>query len=126
MGGLSAQDLYRYPSDFCGGQRQRIGIARAISLNPTFLVCDEPVSALEVSIHAQLLNLLMEQQERLNLTYVNISHTLTDVKKMCVRLAVMYLGKIMEAGDADKIFARPLHPFTQALIAAALDIYFSE
>jgi oligopeptide/dipeptide ABC transporter ATP-binding protein len=126
MVGLSAQDLYRYPSDFSGGQRQRIGIARAISLNPTFLVCDEPVSALDVSIHAQILNLLLELQERLNLTYVFISHNLADVKKMCDRLAVMYLGKLMEAGDADKIFARPLHPYTQALIAAVLDIDFSE
>ena len=124
--GLSSQDLYRYPSDFSGGQRQRLGIARAISLNPSFLVCDEPVSALDVSIHAQILNLLLELQEKLNLTYVFISHNLADVKKMCDRLAVMYLGKVMEAGNSDKIFANPMHPYTQALIAAILDIDFSE
>ncbi|NLM41146.1 MAG: ABC transporter ATP-binding protein [Firmicutes bacterium] len=126
MVGLSAGDMYRYPSDFSGGQRQRIGIARAISLNPSFLVCDEPVSALDVSIHAQILNLLLELQEKLNLTYVFISHNLADVKKLCDRLAVMYLGKIMESGDSDKIFAQPLHPYTQALMAAVLDINFSE
>lgn len=124
--GLSSQDLYRYPSDFSGGQRQRLGIARAISLNPSFLVCDEPVSALDVSIHAQILNLLLELQEKLNLTYVFISHNLADVKKMCDHLAVMYLGKVMEAGNSDKIFANPMHPYTQALIAAILDIDFSE
>jgi len=124
--GLSSQDLYRYPSDFSGGQRQRLGIARAISLNPSFLVCDEPVSALDVSIHAQILNLLLELQEKFNLTYVFISHNLADVKKMCDHLAVMYLGKVMEAGNSDKIFANPMHPYTQALIAAILDIDFSE
>lgn len=125
MVGLSSGDLYRYPSDFSGGQRQRIGIARAISLNPSFLVCDEPVSALDVSIHAQILNLLLELQEKLNLTYVFISHNLADVKKLCDRLAVMYLGKVMEAGNSDKIFAKPLHPYTQALMAAVLNIDFS-
>ena len=124
--GLSSQDLYRSPSDFSGGQRQRLGIARAISLNPSFLVCDEPVSALDVSIHAQILNLLLELQEKLNLTYVFISHNLADVKKMCDHLAVMYLGKVMEAGNSDKIFANPMYPYTQALIAAILDIDFSE
>jgi oligopeptide/dipeptide ABC transporter ATP-binding protein len=90
------------------------------------LVCDEPVSALDVSIHAQILNLLLELQEKLNLTYVFISHNLADVKKMCDHLAVMYLGKVMEAGNSDKIFANPMHPYTQALIAAILDIDFSE
>ena len=124
--GLSAEDLYRHPSDFSGGQRQRIGIARAISLNPSFLVCDVPVSALDVSIHAQILNLLVELQERLNLTYVFISHNLADVKKMCDRMAVMYLGKIVESGDSDKIFRQPLHPYTQALLAAVLDTSFDE
>lgn len=124
--GLSADDLYRHPSDFSGGQRQRLGIARAISLNPSFLVCDEPVSALDVSIHAQILNLLVELQEQLNLTYVFISHNLADVKKMCDRMAVMYLGKIMESGGSDKIFKKPLHPYTQALLAAVLDTSFDE
>lgn len=124
--GLSAEDLYRYPSDFSGGQRQRLGIARSISLNPSFLVCDEPVSALDVSIHAQILNLLVEIQERMKLTYVFISHNLADVKNICDRMAVMYLGKIMESGDSDKIFKRPLHPYTQALLGAVLDTNFDE
>ncbi|HBG00862.1 MAG TPA: hypothetical protein DDW87_04730 [Firmicutes bacterium] len=124
--GLSSEDLYRYPSDFSGGQRQRLGIARSISLNPSFLVCDEPVSALDVSIHAQILNLLVEIQERLKLTYVFISHNLADVKNICDRMAVMYLGKVMESGSSDKIFKRPLHPYTQALLAAVLDTTFDE
>lgn len=126
MVGLSREDLYRYPSDFSGGQRQRLGIARAISLNPSFLVCDEPVSALDVSIHAQILNLLMEIQEKLGLTYVFISHNLADVKKVCDSLAVMYLGKIMESGNSDKIFQNPLHPYTQALLSAVLDTDFGQ
>lgn len=119
--GLSSDDLYRYPSDFSGGQRQRLGIARSIILNPSFLVCDEPVSALDVSIHAQILNLLNEIQAQMNLTYVFISHNLADVKNMCDRLAVMYLGKIMESGSSEKIFRNPLHPYTQALLAVVLD-----
>lgn len=122
--GLSAEDLYRHPSDFSGGQRQRLGIARSIILNPSFLICDEPVSALDVSIHAQILNLLIMIQEKMKLTYVFISHNLADVKSMCDSLAVMYLGKIMETGESDKIFARPLHPYTQALLDAVLDINF--
>ncbi|NLL48359.1 MAG: ABC transporter ATP-binding protein [Firmicutes bacterium] len=126
MVGLSAEDLYRHPSDFSGGQRQRIGIARAISLNPSFLVCDEPVSALDVSIHAQILNLLVEIQEKLKLTYVFISHNLADVKNLCDRMAVMYLGKVMESGDSDAIFKNPKHPYTQALLAAVLDTSFDE
>lgn len=126
MVGLSSEDLYRYPSDFSGGQRQRLGIARSISLNPSFLVCDEPVSALDVSIHAQILNLLVEIQEKMKLTYVFISHNLADVKNICDRMAVMYLGKIMESGDSDKIFRKPLHPYTQALLAAVLDTNFDE
>ncbi len=124
--GLSAEDLYRHPSDFSGGQRQRLGIARAISLNPSFLVCDEPVSALDVSIHAQILNLLVEIQNHMKLTYVFISHNLADVKNICDRMAVMYLGKITESGNSDKIFKRPLHPYTQALLAAVLDTNFDE
>lgn len=124
--GLSTEDLYRHPSDFSGGQQQRLGIARSIILNPSFLVCDEPVSALDVSIHAQILNLLVMIQEKMNLTYIFISHNLADVKSMCDSLAVMYLGKIMESGESDKIFANPLHPYTQALLDAVLDITFRQ
>lgn len=122
--GLSSEDLYRHPSDFSGGQRQRLGIARSIILNPSFLICDEPVSALDVSIHAQILNLLIDIQEKLQLTYVFISHNLADVKNLCDRMAVMYLGKVMESGSSEKIFANPLHPYTQALLAAVLDTDF--
>jgi oligopeptide/dipeptide ABC transporter ATP-binding protein len=120
--GLDEEDLYRYPSDFSGGQRQRIGIARAISLNPRFLVCDEPVSGLDVSVHAQILNLLMEIQRSRNLTYVFISHNLAVVKNVCQSMLVMYLGKVMEAGASDAVFANPLHPYTQALLSAILDV----
>ena len=120
--GLDEEDLHRYPSDFSGGQRQRIGIARAIILNPKFLVCDEPVSGLDVSVHAQILNLLMEIQQDRNLTYVFISHNLAVVKNICQNMLVMYLGKAMEAGTSDAIFAHPMHPYTQALLSAILDI----
>jgi len=120
--GLDEEDLNRYPSDFSGGQRQRIGIARAIILNPTFLVCDEPVSGLDVSVHAQILNLLMDIQKSRNLTYVFISHNLAVVKNVCQSLLVMYLGKVMEAGQSDAVFAAPLHPYTKALLSAILDI----
>jgi len=120
--GLDEEDLTRYPSDFSGGQRQRIGIARAIILNPAFLVCDEPVSGLDVSVHAQILNLLMEIQKSRNLTYVFISHNLAVVKNVCQSMLVMYLGKVMEAGRSEAIFADPLHPYTKALLSAILDI----
>lgn len=120
--GLSEEDLYRFPSDFSGGQRQRIGIARAISLNPEFLVCDEPVSALDVSVHAQILNLLMELQEKLGMTYLFISHNLAVVKNICTSLAVMYLGNMMEAGDTRAIYKNPVHPYTQSLLSAVLDV----
>ena len=119
--GLSKDDLYRYPSDFSGGQRQRLGIARAIILNPTFLVCDEPVSALDVSVHAQILNLLTNIQKKLKLTYVFISHNLAVVKSICDQMIVMYLGKIMEAGHVKTLFKNPLHPYTHALLSAVLD-----
>ncbi len=122
MVGLSKEDLYRYPSDFSGGQRQRIGIARAISLNPKFLVCDEPVSALDVSVHAQILNLLMELQTKLKMTYVFISHNLAVVKSICDHLVVMYLGHVMESGETTAIFKNPLHPYTNALLSAVLDM----
>jgi oligopeptide/dipeptide ABC transporter ATP-binding protein len=120
--GLSRDDLHRYPSDFSGGQRQRIGIARAIILNPSFLVCDEPVSALDVSVHAQILNLLNEIQQKSGLTYLFISHNLAVVKSICDHMAVMYLGKVMECGDTKKIYDNTLHPYTQALLSAVLDI----
>jgi oligopeptide/dipeptide ABC transporter ATP-binding protein len=120
--GLDEEDLYRNPSDFSGGQRQRIGIARAIVLNPRFLVCDEPVSGLDVSVHAQIMNLLMEIQERLNLTYVFISHNLAVVKNVCQNVLVMYLGKVMEAGTSEALFANPQHPYTKALLSAVLDV----
>ena len=124
--GLDAEDMHRYPSDFSGGQRQRIGIARAIVLNPRFLICDEPVSGLDVSVHAQILNLLMEIQESLGLTYVFISHNLATVKAICQKVLVMYLGKVMEEGTSETLFANPLHPYTQALLSAVLDIDMQE
>ncbi len=120
--GLSAQDLHRYPSDFSGGQRQRIGIARAISLDPAFLVCDEPVSALDMSVHAQILNLLMELQEKRGMTYLFISHNLAVVRDICPSMAVMYLGSIMETGDTEAVFRNPRHPYTQSLLSAVLDM----
>lgn len=120
--GLSQKDLYRYPSEFSGGQRQRLGIARAIALNPAFIVCDEPVSALDVSVHSQILNLLMDLQKEFNLTYLFISHNLAVVKHMCDTMVVMYLGKVVEIGSSDVIFNNPLHPYTKALLSAVMDI----
>jgi len=116
--GLHSQDGLRYPHEFSGGQRQRIGIARAISLNPELIVADEPVSALDVSIQAQILNLLMDLRDQLGLTYLFISHDLRIVKHISDRIVVMYMGKMVEMANGEDLFRRPLHPYTQILLAA--------
>lgn len=119
--GLTKRDLLKYPHEFSGGQRQRISIARALSIQPEFVLCDEPISALDVSLQAQIVRMLEELQDKLGLTYLFISHQLQVVQKICDHIGVLYLGSLMETGPSALVYGRPLHPYTQMLLSAMLE-----